>query len=124
MTQCPNCGQNLNSHITDTGQAIQRRPDQKVPNAPRVDRNIQLASVLFDSKTKRFIVAEVEHPEEGFMEMRRTRKRFFPKMKDIPRTKDELPGKEFKQITKPGCSDHKKKVDDISKSCTDLAIDG
>ena len=92
---------------------------------PRVDRNIPLAaSVLFDSTTKRFIVAEVEHPDEGFMEKRRTRKRFFPKMKDLPRTKDELPGKEFKQITRPDCANKKKNVDDVSKSCTDLAIDG
>ena len=124
MTQCQNCGQVLNSHITDTGQAIRRRPDQKIPDMPRVDRNIQLSSVLFDAKTKRFIVAEIEHPEESFMDMRRTRKKFFPKMKDIPRTKDELPSKEFKQITKPGCKDPKKRVDDVSKSCTDLAIDG
>lgn len=80
--------------------------------------------MLFDAKTKRFIIAKVEHPDEGFMDRRRTRKRFFPDLKDLPRTKDDIPGKEFKQVTKPDCIDRKKRVDDISKSCTDLAIDG
>jgi ssDNA-binding Zn-finger/Zn-ribbon topoisomerase 1 len=125
LTKCPNCNQALDSHITDTGNVLQHVPDKKIPKKPRLDRNIPLAaSVLFDAKTKRFIVADTEHPDEGFMEMRRTRKRFFPKMKDLPRTNDDLHSKEFKQVTKPDCTDRKKRVDDISKSCTDLAIDG
>ena len=123
-TECPNCHNQVNSNLTDTGANTPRMPEQKKPEKINPNKNIQLSNVLYDSSTGRFIVAVSEHPKEGFPEERRQRKKFFPKLKDMPRADEKLPSKEFKQVTDSNCTDEKKKVDDITKSCTDLAIDG
>ena len=58
------------------------------------------------------------------MDDRDNRKRMFPDMKDLPRVNENIPSKEFKQFIDPNSEKRRRKVDNVTKSCTDLAIDG
>lgn len=85
-----------------------------------------LSNTYFDSKTGRFTVASLENMDIGLLEKKKIRKRHFPKSQNFPTTTDTLTGKEFKQLVDPNDANslYRKKVDEITKSCTDLAIDG
>lgn len=99
-------------------------PDPKKPKVPPANKNVPLAAgIYFDSRTGRFVVAS-ESAEKGFHELRRHRKKQFPKEKDLPKVKPEMEGKEFKQIPKPNFTNTRSNVDGIIETCNDLAIDG
>jgi hypothetical protein len=125
-SKCPNCHQTLDSDSTNSGMTQQRAPDAPKPSLPTPGTNVKLNQVMFNSITGRFVVADshVESPEQGFMDQRNNRKRMFPKMKDLPRVDPNLPSKEFKQMLDPATDKRRKMVDNLTKSCTDLAIDG
>ncbi len=125
--KCPNCHFQISDKTTDSGIAQQHAPDAPKPKTNTPGTNVVLNEVLFDSNTKRFIIAKSEHPDTGFMEMREDRKKFFPHKKDLPRTNDNIPSREFKQMLNPAVvdsMDNNPKVDNVTKSCMDLAIDG
>jgi len=145
--KCPNCHFQISDKNTDSGITQKRAPDAPAPKTNTPGTNVVLNEVLFDSRTRRFIIAKSEDPDPGFMEMRDDRRRFFPNEKDLPRTDENLPGREFKQMIAPNpvancdfdtqgmpmkpmqapspdATDRKRKVDNVSKSCMDLAIDG
>ena len=94
------------------------------------NKNVQLSSTLFDSKTGKFIVSEIEHPDPGFMALKENREEMFPKkhkgkkIRDLPKIDTDITSKEFKQVPKPPFTKVKNKVDSVNKSCEDLAIDG
>lgn len=125
--KCPNCHFQVNDRTTDTGRTQKKAPDPIAPKTPTPGTNVRLNEVLFDARTGRFIVAKTEEPDPGFLELRDQRKEFFPHKKDLPRTTENLPGKEFKQLVDPNAAnsfERRKKVDEVTKSCTDLCIDG
>ena len=125
-TKCPNCFFVLDSDSSDSGHIAPSSPDAPKSPTQTPGTNVVLNQVLFDSRTGKFIVADsyVEHPENAFMDDRDNRKRMFPDMKDLPRVNENIPSKEFKQFIDPNSEKRRRKVDNVTKSCTDLAIDG
>lgn len=100
-------------------------PDAPKPKNVHPDHNIQLSEVLFDSSTGKFVVAVSEHRDDGFMEMVRQRKDMYPdEKKELPLTDPDIDGREFKQVEDPRYTKRRKKVEEVTKSCLDLAIDG
>lgn len=83
-----------------------------------------MAKVFYDANTKRFITATSDDHQPADYDRKRDRKENFPDLEDLPKVDDDYKGKEHKLLARPNYRKNKYKDEDISKSCTDLAIDG